>query len=88
MQLKMYQGKIAWHFNSKVKIRRFETDNLVLRRVFPATQDPRVGVLGPTWEGPYEIQHEVCPGTYRLKRLDGLEVPRAWNAKHLHKYYQ
>ena len=88
VQLKMYQGKIARHFNSRVKSFKFETGDLVLRRVFPATQDPGVGVLGPNWEGSYEIQQEICPGTYRLKRLDGSEVPRAWNAEHLRKYYQ
>ena len=88
MQLKMYQGKIATHFNSKVKSQNFETSDLVLRRVLPTTKDLGVGVLGPNWEGPHEIQNEVCPGTYRLTQLDGTEAPRAWNAEHLCRYYQ
>ena len=88
VQLKMYQGKIARHFNTRVQSRTFEVGDLVLRREFPATQDPGVGVLGPNWEGPYEVQEKVGHGTYHLKRLDGSKVPRAWNAEHLRRYYQ
>ena len=61
MQLKMYQGKIAKHLNKRVKSRTFEVGDLVLRRVFPATQDPRVGFLAPNWEGPYDFKEKMGP---------------------------
>ena len=83
-----YQKKVTKYFNSKVKNIKFAIGDMVLRRVFPATQEPGVGVLGPNWEGPYEIEDEIGSGTYKLKRMDGTIVPRAWNADHLRKYYQ
>lgn len=88
VQLRMYQSKIARHFNTKVRNHTFEVGDLVLCRVFPATQDPGVGVLRPNWEGSYKIQEKVSIGAYRLKRLDGSEVSRAWNTEHLRRYYQ
>uniref|UniRef100_A0A803P3T1 Integrase catalytic domain-containing protein n=1 Tax=Cannabis sativa TaxID=3483 RepID=A0A803P3T1_CANSA len=46
--------------------------------------EPGMGVLEPNCEWTHEIQHEVRDRMYELKRLDGLEFPRAWNADHLH----
>ena len=53
LQLACYQQKITRYFNSKVKKCAFSIGNLVLRRVFLAGKDPKDGVLGPNWEGPY-----------------------------------
>uniref|UniRef100_A0A803P466 Integrase catalytic domain-containing protein n=1 Tax=Cannabis sativa TaxID=3483 RepID=A0A803P466_CANSA len=64
VQLKMYQGKISRHFNSKVKSHTFDVGDLVLRRVFPPLQEQGVGFKGPKWEGSYEIQHKVGNGTF------------------------
>ena len=61
---------------------------MVLRRVFAATRDPNAGVLGPNWEGPYEVDRVIRPGVYKLARLGGGLASRAWNAEHLKKYYQ
>ena len=60
----------------------------MLRRVFPATRDPNASVLGPNWEGPYEIETVIRLGVYKLARLGGGLIPRAWNSEHLKKYYQ
>ena len=83
-----YQQKMTQYFNKKVRGRQFLVGDLVLRRVFAATRDPNAGVLGPNWEGPYEVETVIRPGTYKLARLGGGLVPRAWNAEHLKKYYQ
>ena len=83
-----YQQKVAKYFNSKVKDRKFSVGDLVLQRVFLDTWHPGTGVLGPNWEGPYQIERAIRPGTYKLARLDGSLVPHAWNAEHLRKYYQ
>ena len=37
----------AKYYNRKVKVRRFNTGDLVLRKVSPATKDPFQGKLGP-----------------------------------------
>ena len=60
----------------------------MLRRVFLVTRDPKVGVLRPNWEGPYEIEAVIRPELYKLARLGGGLVPRAWNSENLKKYFQ
>ena len=59
------------NYNIKVKVRRFNTGDLVLRKVSQATNDPSQGKLGPTWEGPYEVIRHSKEGSYYLKSLDG-----------------
>ena len=88
LQLAHYQQKITRYFNIKVKKRAFSVGDLVLRRVFLAGKDPKDGVLGPNWEGPYQVIEVIKEGTYKLARLDGGAVPRTWNAIHLKRYYQ
>ena len=56
--------------------------------MFLNTRDPAAGVLGPNWEGPYEIEEVLDLGTYKLARLNGELVPRYWNGEYLRKYYQ
>ena len=60
----------------------------MLRRVFLVARDPKAGVLGPKWKGPYKIKAIIRPGVYKLARLEGGLVPQAWNAEHLKRYYQ
>ena len=45
-----YQQKIAEYYNRRVKLKRFNIRDLVLRKVTPATKDPTQGKIGPTWE--------------------------------------
>ena len=45
-----YQQKIVEYYNRRVKLKRFNIRDLVLRKVTPATKDPTQGKLGPTWE--------------------------------------
>ena len=59
------------NYNIKVKVRRFNTGDLVLRKVSQATKDPSQGKLGPTWEGLYEVICHSKEGSYYLKSLDG-----------------
>ena len=43
-----YQQKIAEYYNRRVKLKRFNIGDLVLRKVTPAIKDPVQGKLGPT----------------------------------------
>ena len=45
------------YYNKRVKLRRLNVGDLVLRKITPATKDSVQGKLGPTWEGPYKIIH-------------------------------
>ena len=42
-----YQDLIAKHYNTKVRLRHFQVEDMVLRKVTTATRDPSQGKLGP-----------------------------------------
>ncbi|CDY39319.1 BnaC05g10600D [Brassica napus] len=60
---------------------------LVLRKVFQNTAERNVGKLGANWEGPYKLKKIVRPGSYEIANMQGIKIPRTWNAMHLKKYY-
>ena len=82
-----YKGAIARYYNKRVKVRRFDIGDLVLRKVSQATKDSSQKKLEPVWEGPYEVIRNSKEGLYYLKTLDGQELPRPWNIEHLKRYY-
>ena len=43
-----YQLKMAEYYNQRVKLKRFNIGDLILRKVTAATKDPTQGKLGPT----------------------------------------
>ncbi|GJS59522.1 hypothetical protein Tco_0654306 [Tanacetum coccineum] len=45
------------------------------------------GKLGPKWEGPYEVTEALGKGAYKLRDMDGRELPRTWNICNLKKCY-
>ena len=51
-QMNKHKKAMTIHYNKKFKVRRFNTRDLVLRKVLQATKDPSQGKLGPAWEGP------------------------------------
>ena len=76
------------YYNKRVKLKRLEVGDLVLRKVLTVTKDPNQGKLGPTWEGPYRVVHYSQRGSYHLETLDGQKFPHPWNIENLKKYYQ
>jgi hypothetical protein len=77
---------IKWR-DRKVKlknIKNIKTGHLVLRRV--ANPDT-VGKLQLEWEGPFLVVSSSRLGSYRLKDMDGNDIPRSWNADELRRYY-
>jgi hypothetical protein len=42
-----------------------------------------VGKLQLKWEGPFLVASSSRPGSYRLKDMDGNDIPRSWNADEL-----
>ena len=57
-------------YNKRVKLKRLDIRDLVLRKVTPAIKDPTQGKLGPTWEGPYKVIHYSRQGSYHLESMD------------------
>ena len=82
-----YQQKMAEYYNKRVKLRRLNIGDLVLRKVTTATRDSAQGKLGPTWEGPYRVVHYSRQGSYHLETLNGQRLLRPWNIEHLKKYH-
>ena len=54
-QMEKYRAAMAKYYNKKVKVRRFNVGDLVLRKVSQETKDSSQGKLGPAWEGPYQV---------------------------------
>ena len=82
-----YQQRMAGAYNKNVRIRKFQVGDMVLRKAFQNTINPADGKLAPKWEGPYLIEAEAGKGAYRLLTIEGILLPRAWNAVHLKKYF-
>ena len=75
-QMAKHKEAMARYYNRKVKVKRFNTGDLVLRKVSQVTKDPSQGKLRPTWEGPYKVIYHSKEGSYYLKSLNGQELPR------------
>ena len=74
------------YHDQRVKLRRFNPDDRVLRKVPQVTKDPTQGKLGLNWEGPYKVIRYSRRGSYYLKDLDGNPLPHPWNVEQLKKY--
>lgn len=87
-QAAIYKQKMAKFYNKNVQLRQFQEKDLVLCKFDQSTKKSADGVLEPRWEGSYKVLHSFGNGTYKLSYSDGKVVGKAWNAKHLRKYYQ
>ena len=57
-----YKQKMTNYHDQRVKLRRINLGDLVLRKVIEATKDPTQGKLNPTWEGPHKISEYYIQG--------------------------
>jgi hypothetical protein len=79
-----YQAKtIKWR-DRKVRLKNIKPGHLVLRRV---ANPNTMGELQLKWEGLFLVVSLSRPGSYRLKDMDGNDIPRSWNANELRRYY-
>ena len=76
------------YYNKRVKLRRLDIEDLILRKVTTATRDSAQGNLGPIWEGPYRVVHYSRQGSYHLETVDEQRLLQPWNIEHLKKYHQ
>jgi hypothetical protein len=79
-----YQAETIQWRDRKVRLKNIKPGHLVLRRV--ANPDT-VGKLQLKWEGPFLVVSSSRPGSYRLKDMDGNDIPRSWTADELQRYY-
>jgi hypothetical protein len=79
-----YQAEtIKWR-DKKVRLKSIKPGYLVLRRI--ANPDT-VGKLQLKWKGTFLVASSSRPGSYRLKDMDGNDIPRSWNVDELQRYY-
>ncbi|KAL5567548.1 hypothetical protein UlMin_024123 [Ulmus minor] len=83
IRVRANQVAAARSYNPRVRIRRFEAGDLVLKKVAQ-----KQGVFSPNWEGPFRITEPVLAGSYKLEELDGTPLSHLWNADKLRRYYQ
>ncbi|XP_057739838.1 uncharacterized protein LOC130956919 [Arachis stenosperma] len=79
--------RMALRYNGKALKRKFEANDLVLRRNDIGLPTPGEGKLAANWEGPYRIKEVIGKGAYKLEKLNGKEIPRTWNANNLRRFY-
>ena len=70
IRMTKYQLKMVEYYNKRVKLRRLNIGDLVLRKVTTATRDPTQGKVGHIWEGPYRVIHYSRQGSYHLETID------------------
>nr|XP_027067493.1 uncharacterized protein LOC113693115 [Coffea arabica] len=81
-----YKSTLAHYYNARVRHRRFQSGNLVLRKNSVSRAEPQ-GKLYPKWEGPYRVVESNLKGYCKLSYRDGSLVPRSWHAENLKLYY-
>ena len=72
------------YYNRNVKGRSFTVGDLVLHR---KQKTEGLHKLSSPWEGPYIVKEVTRPGSYRLRDLDGIDVPNSWHIEHLIRFY-
>jgi hypothetical protein len=78
--IRNYQAEpIRWR-DRKVKLKNIVPCHLLIRRV--ANPDT-TGKLQVKWEGPFLVLALNRPGSYRLKDMEGNDIPRSWNTDEL-----
>ncbi|GJV06615.1 reverse transcriptase domain-containing protein [Tanacetum coccineum] len=74
------------YYDAKVRGVSFRPGDFVYR-ANDASHVEDTGKLGPKWEGPYEVTEALGKGAYKLRDIDGRELPRTWNICNLKKCY-
>jgi ribonuclease HI len=79
----IYKQRSEKYYNKKVRPRRFQPNDLVIKQ-FQTKQKS----LQPKWEGPYRIRRVLRHGAYELETMDGAPMEYPQNAVFLKKYFQ
>ncbi|GJZ30414.1 reverse transcriptase domain-containing protein [Tanacetum coccineum] len=80
------KAKMEKYYNAKVQNTSFKPGDLVYRNN-DASRAEDTGKLGPKWEGSYEVTEALRKGAYKLRDLDGKQLPRTWNVSNLKRCY-
>ena len=81
-----YQRKMTRAFRKRVRPRKFQKGDLVLKVLRGLINDPR-GKFKPNWSGPYVIRDLTQEGAAWLTDLDGNQFAEPVNVDQLKKFY-
>ena len=81
-----YQRKMTCAFRKRVRPRKFQKGDLVLKVLRGLTNDPR-GKFRPNWSGPYVIRDLTQEGAAWLTDLDGNQFTEPVNVDQLKRFY-
>nr|GEV88622.1 reverse transcriptase domain-containing protein [Tanacetum cinerariifolium] len=80
------KSKMKGYYDAKVRGVSFRPGDFV----YPANDASHVEdarKLRPKWEGPYEVTEALGNDAYKLRDMDGRELPRTWNICNLKRCY-
>ena len=82
----MYQKRITWAYNRKIKPGKIKKGDLELKLTRPIMTDPQ-GKFKPNWEGPYLVKKLFSKGATIISDLEGNEFKEPINLDKLKKYF-
>ena len=82
----LYQKRMMRAHDKKIRSRKFQEGELVLKRILQNRQDPR-RKWSPNWEGPYVVKKAFSGGALMLTEIDRKEFPGLINADIVKKYH-
>ncbi|XP_070036981.1 uncharacterized protein [Nicotiana tomentosiformis] len=82
----LYQQRMARAYNKKVRPRKLEVGQLVLRRILPHYEEAK-GKFAPNWKGPYIIRRVLPKGALYLGDIEGNDPETSVNADAVKRYY-
>ena len=82
----MYQRRVKNAFDKKVRPRKFNEGDLVLKKVSQALKDNR-GKWASNYEGPFFVKKAFSGGALVLANMDDIKLPLPMNADIVKQYY-
>ena len=82
----LYQKRIAWAYNKKIKLVKIKESDLVLKLTRPIMTDSR-GKFKPNWEGSYLVKKLFSKGIVIIFNLEQNEFREPINLDKLKKYF-
>jgi len=83
---RLYQSRVKNAFDKRVRPRKFNKGDLVLKKVSQAQKDHK-GEWAPNYEGPFFVKKDFLGGALLLANMDDEEFPSPMNSDIVKWYY-
>ena len=81
----LYQKRVAWAYNQKVRPRHFEEGQFVLRRILPHHAETK-GKFSRNWRGPFVVKRVLPTGALYLADIEGKVTETVINPDAVKRY--